>query len=277
MRAFLQPGCTCKQNGKRPIKDLKFFQKTVPVSLLAKSRFLHSHSVQINSRAISRTQRSHLLTGLVIALIFFLLYFWSKLTIAMFYAVRSQAIKNRGSRWVKNHWFVWRANKWTLIAEALFSSVPPCNSLPSVLDPGADTAPFKGHRLAGLLQNYWETRTLSGVLLWAAEVPGKNNWRKPWLCVCWKRNCFHSFKNYGTPWASYSTPLVGIWRNRRFNKEIDHTCLHAATVFLSWLVRLDSSPSSELNLSSGSKLKVLSPRPGTSLPDFMSTLKTFSW
>ena len=53
---------------------------------------------------------------------------------------------------VKNHWFAWRANQWPLIGETLFSSVPPSNSLDSVSDPWrafwADTAPFKGPRLA---------------------------------------------------------------------------------------------------------------------------------
>ena len=53
---------------------------------------------------------------------------------------------------VKNHWFAWRANQWPLVGETLFSSVPPSNSLVSVSDPWrafwADTAPFKGPRLA---------------------------------------------------------------------------------------------------------------------------------
>ena len=52
----------------------------------------------------------------------------------------------------RNHWFAWRANQWPLIREILFSSVPPSNSLVSVLDPRrafwADTAPFKSPRLA---------------------------------------------------------------------------------------------------------------------------------
>ena len=53
---------------------------------------------------------------------------------------------------VKNHWFAWRANQWPLAGETLFSSVPPSNSLVSVLDLRrafwADTASFSGPRLA---------------------------------------------------------------------------------------------------------------------------------
>ena len=79
VRAFLQPGCTCKQNGKRPIKDLKFFQTTVPVvSLLTQSLFQLSNSGRNNSRVMSRRQRTHLLTGLVIVSIFFVFSFLVK-------------------------------------------------------------------------------------------------------------------------------------------------------------------------------------------------------
>ena len=61
---------------------------------------------------------------------------------------------------VKNHWFTWRANQWPLIKETLFSSVPPSNSLVSVLDPWLDlgaasgTTEIHGHR------QVWHTRRI---------------------------------------------------------------------------------------------------------------------
>ena len=52
------------------------------------------------------------------------------------------------ARQVKNHWFAWRANQWSLVEEILFSSVPASNSLVSVSDPWrtfwADMVSFKG-------------------------------------------------------------------------------------------------------------------------------------
>ena len=64
-----------------------------------------------------------------------------------------------------------RANQWPLIRETLFSSVPPCNSLATVLDQWrafwADTAPFKGPQPQRMhcFRNYGDTRTQSGAHL----------------------------------------------------------------------------------------------------------------
>ena len=73
--------------------------------------------------------------------------------------------------YVKNHWFASRANQanqWPLVVETLFSSIPPSNSLVTVLDLGrafwADTAPFKGLWLVRCFQNYRDTGILPGVM-----------------------------------------------------------------------------------------------------------------
>ena len=69
------------------------------------------------------------------------------------------------------HWFTLRANQWPLIRETLFSLVPPCNSLATVLDQWrafwADTAPFKGPQPQRMhcFRNYGDTRTQSGAHL----------------------------------------------------------------------------------------------------------------
>ena len=47
---------------------------------------------------------------------------------------------------VKTHWFAWRANQWPLFGKTLFSSVPPCNSLVSVLCIASRTTEKQGHR-----------------------------------------------------------------------------------------------------------------------------------
>ena len=48
-------------------------------------------------------------------------------------------------------------------------------------------------RLVHCFRNYRDTRTPSGVARLARRSQGtvNNNWRKPWLCVCWKRTFLH--------------------------------------------------------------------------------------
>ena len=82
----------------------------------------------------------------------------------------------------------------------LFSSVSTRNSLVSVPDPWRGLfeltvclsrtlySPRVLHR-----EHYRESRTPSGVphLVQRSQDTAKNNWRKPWLCVCWKRTFVH--------------------------------------------------------------------------------------
>ena len=80
---------------------------------------------------------------------------------------RVQAINYKEARYVKYHWFVWRANQWPLVGETLFSSFPRSNSLPRLC-----LGPLKGFlSWHGALQgpstclvlwfrNYRKTRTL---------------------------------------------------------------------------------------------------------------------
>ena len=100
---------------------------------------------------------------------------------------------------VKYYWFAWRANQWPLIGELLFSSVPSSNSLVSVSDPWrafwADTAPFKGPRLASCVasgitekQGHCQVcRARHG----GSRTLSRTDYAKPWLCVCWKRTFSH--------------------------------------------------------------------------------------
>ena len=67
----------------------------------------------------------------------------------MLHSGRAQVIQDWGDRWVKNHWYNWRANQWSLVSDTLTFFFPPSNSL---LDLGPlkhflDTAPRSSRAL----------------------------------------------------------------------------------------------------------------------------------
>ena len=97
----------------------------------------------------------------------------------------------------KNHLFAWMANQWPLDRKHYFF-LSFSNSLVLVSDPWrafwADTAPFKGPQPRRV---YWfRTTEIQGHrqvlrLTRRSQDTVQNNWRKPWVCVCWKRTFLH--------------------------------------------------------------------------------------
>ena len=102
----------------------------------------------------------------------------------------------RGARQLKNHGFAWRTNQW------LFSSVLPSTSLsPSWTLEGLFELTRRplihGPQIAACLASgTTEKQRHHQVCRDRSQDRDKNNWWKPRLCVCWKRNCFCCSKNY---------------------------------------------------------------------------------
>ena len=117
-----------------------------------------------------------------------------------------QAIKHLGGQVGKNHWFSWRSNKWPLVRETLFSSVPPSNFLVSVYQTLNGCLSWHGALQVPWKNFYSETRTLSSMPCWASKKR-----RKP--CVMCFLICallfdvLNNWESLSLPWPSFTTNL----------------------------------------------------------------------
>ena len=73
------------------------------------------------------------------------------------------------------------------------------------------------HISTGLNYSYYDTGSVSSLAGYYAgrqQDSVKNNWRKPWMCVCQEHTCFHlsiKLRGLGPPWPPLtSLPLLPI-------------------------------------------------------------------